>query len=129
MLQIPAIAVDEADPQHLALTTAFVVGNQVVGEGIYESFNEGKHWVKIAAVDEVIDELIIKEGGIYAATPEGLIRYGDPMPAAPLSASLQARSLAHPTGVQLGVLILTVLTAGWILLGRLTWLLPARQSN
>jgi len=128
MLQVPAIAVDQEDPQHLALTTAYVVGNQVVGEGIYESFNEGQHWVKIAAVDDVIDNLIIKEGGIYAATAEGLTRYGNPMPAAPWSSTLRSRSLANPTTIQVVVLILTVIVAAWLLLGRLNWL-PKRSRQ
>jgi photosystem II stability/assembly factor-like uncharacterized protein len=128
MLQVPAIAVDQEDPQHLALTTAYAVGDQVVGEGIYESFNEGQHWVKIAAVDDVIDGLIIKEGGIYAATGEGLTRYGNPMPAAPWSSALRSRSLANPTAVQVAVLILTVIIAALLLLGRLNWL-PKRNQQ
>jgi photosystem II stability/assembly factor-like uncharacterized protein len=128
MLQVPAIAVDQEDPQHLALTTAYMVGDQVVGEGIYESFNEGQHWVKIAAVDEVIDSLIIQEGGIYAATAEGLTRYGNPMPAAPWSSTLRSRSLTNPTTIQVVVLILTVIVAAWLLLGRLNWL-PKRNQQ
>jgi hypothetical protein len=128
MVQVPAIAVDHENPQHLALTTAYVVGDQVVGEGIYESFNEGQHWVKIAAVNEVIEGLIIKEGGIYAATAEGLTRYGNPMPAAPWSSTLRSRSLANPTAIQVAVLILTVIVAALLLLGRLNWL-PKRNQQ
>lgn len=41
ILQISAVVVDEDKPQHLAVATAYGVGSQLVGDGIYESFNAG----------------------------------------------------------------------------------------
>jgi photosystem II stability/assembly factor-like uncharacterized protein len=127
ILRVPAIAIDETNPKHLALATAYGVGSQVLGEGIYESFNAGEHWVKIAKNSDVVKNLFIEAGGVYVATPNGLARYGDPLPAAPLASSLQFNSLAHPTGVQVLILALTLALAGWVLLGHLSWI-PGYQS-
>jgi photosystem II stability/assembly factor-like uncharacterized protein len=123
ILKIPAIVIDEENPRHLALTAAYGVGSHWLGVGVYESFNAGRHWVKIANNDAVIDQLLMAAGGIYIATPEGLDRYGDPVPAATLTSSFQ--SLTDPSGTQLLIMALTIALAAWTLLGRL----PQHEQN
>lgn len=118
ILRVSAIAVDEDKPQHLAVSTAFGVGSHLVGDGIYESFNGGQHWIKIAEHRDVVDQLVIQGGGVYAATTHGLIRYGNPLPAASLTSSLDFDSLANPTAIQILILAATVALAGWVLLGK-----------
>lgn len=122
ILQVPAIAIDEDKPQHLAVTTAYGVGSRVVGGGVYESFNAGENWVKIAEEPEVVEQLVIKGGGIYAVAADGLTRYGNPLPDASLTSLVNFNSLANPTGVQILILGLTIALAGWVLLGKSTWI-------
>jgi hypothetical protein len=128
ILQVSAITIDEDDPQHLALATAYGVGSRWAADGIYESFNGGQHWVKIANSDEVVDKLLIEKGGVYVATTNGLTRYGDPLPQASLTSLFRFQSLTNPTGVQALILVLTVMLAGWALLGHLTWT-PQQERN
>ncbi|MCB0163008.1 MAG: hypothetical protein KDI79_02205 [Anaerolineae bacterium] len=128
ILNVPAVAVDKDKPQHLAVATAYGVGSQLVGDGIYESFNGGQHWVKIAENQDVVDQLVIQGGGVYAATTQGLVRYGNPLPAASISSSLHLQSLTNPTGIQLLILTLTAGLAAWVLLGQFTGKSPQNQS-
>lgn len=128
MFRIPAIAIDKDKPQHLAVATAYSVGSHLLGDGIYESFNGGQHWVKIAENQDVVDQLVIQGGGVYAATTQGLVRYGNPLPAASLTSSLYLQSLANPTGIQLLILTLTAGLAAWVLLGQFIGKSPQKQS-
>ncbi|MCB0209269.1 MAG: hypothetical protein KDJ52_08060 [Anaerolineae bacterium] len=120
MLRVSAVTVDEDKPQHLAVATAYSVGSQLIGDGIYESFNAGQHWIKIAEHEDVVDQLVIQGGGIYAATTQGLVRYGNPLPGASLTSSLHFNSLANPTAVQILILAITAAIAGWVLLGKVS---------
>jgi photosystem II stability/assembly factor-like uncharacterized protein len=129
ILRTPTVAVDQTNPDHLALALAYGVGDQILGEGVYESFNGGQHWVKIADMDEVVTHLLLEEGGIYVATAQGLSRYGNPLPATWLSSSFHFNSLANPTGIQVLILVLTVALASWVLLGRLNWIPGYQQSG
>lgn len=122
ILRVSAITIDEANTHHLALATAYGVGSRVIGSGIYESFNAGESWDKVGDSDEVLTHLIITEGGIYAATTDGLIRYGEPLSSGTPGPQRWFRSLANPTGTQGLILILTVILAGWALVGRLAWM-------
>lgn len=122
ILRVSAITIDEDNTHHLALATAYGVGSRVIGGGIYESFNAGESWDKVGDSDEVLTHLIITEGGIYAATTNGLIRYGEPLSSDTLGPQHWFRSLANPTGTQGLILILTAILAGWALVGRLTWM-------
>jgi photosystem II stability/assembly factor-like uncharacterized protein len=122
ILQVSAIAVDAENPQHLALATAYGVGSQWAPEGIYESLDTGETWEKVAQSPELVDALTIEAGGIYAATTEGLIRYGEPLPPAPRDLGQQLSHLTNPSDIQLLILVVTALFAVWVLLGRLTWL-------
>lgn len=128
ILRVSAITVDKDDPQHLAVSTAYSVGSYLTGDGIYESFNAGQSWLKVAESRDLANRLTIKEGGIYAATIHGLVRYGEPLsPISPMSI-LRFRSLfSNPTSIQSLILILTVGLAGMSLLGRVEWLLKRRQ--
>lgn len=128
ILRVSAIAVDKDNPQHLALSTAYSVGSHLIGDGIYESFDAGQSWLKVAESKEIANRLTIKEGGIYATTAHGLVRYGEPLsPISPMS-MLRFRSLFNnPTTIQGLILILTVGLAGMSLLGRVEWLLKRRQ--
>ncbi|MCB0191588.1 MAG: hypothetical protein KDJ65_06550 [Anaerolineae bacterium] len=120
MLRVSAVTVDEDKPQHLAVATAYSVGSQLIGDGIYETFNAGQHWIKIAEHEDVVDQIVIQGGGIYVATTQGLVRYGNPLPATSLTSSLHFDSLANPTAVQLLILAITVAIAGWVLLGKVS---------
>jgi photosystem II stability/assembly factor-like uncharacterized protein len=122
ILRVSAITIDEDNTHRLALATAYGVGSRVIGGGIYESFNAGESWDKVGDSDEVLTHLIITEGGIYAATTNGLIRYGEPLSSDTLEPQHWFRSLANPTGTQGLILILTAILAGWALVGRLTWM-------
>ena len=128
ILRVPAIAVDKDKPQHLAVATAYGVGSQLVGDGIYESFNGGQHWVKIAENQDVVDQLVIQGGGVYAATTQGLVRYGNPLPVASITSSLHLQSLTNPTGIQLLILTLTAGLAAWVLLGQFIGKSHQKQS-
>lgn len=122
ILDVPAAAVDSQNPKHITLTTAFGVGSHLAGDGIYESFNAGENWVKITDTPDVIKQLTIADGSIFAITKKGLRHYGVPAIAAtlPETAQLQLDSLFPPTPTQLAIFILTVATAGWVLLGPIT---------
>jgi photosystem II stability/assembly factor-like uncharacterized protein len=122
ILQVSAIAIDAENPQHLALATAYGVGNQWAPDGIYESLDAGQNWQKVAESKEMVDRLTLEAGGIYAATAEGLVRYGEPLPPASPELGQQLSRLANPSGSQLLILIVTLFFAILVLLSRLTWL-------
>ena len=69
----------------------------------------------------------VEAGGIYAATAEGLVRYGEPLPPAPRDFGQQLSGLANPSDVQLLILVITAIFAIWVLLGRFSW--SARQAQ
>jgi photosystem II stability/assembly factor-like uncharacterized protein len=123
ILRIPAIVVDEANPHHLALATAFSVGSLLVGDGVYESFDAGESWTKLAENRELVHHLTIEDGRIYAATAKGLVRYGALLsPVSSDTLRAQVNGLTTPSGLQSLVLVLTAAVAGWMLVGRLNWL-------
>jgi len=128
ILRVSAITVDKDDPQHLALSSAYSVGTHLTGDGIYESFDAGQSWLKVAESRDLANRLTIKEGGIYAATTHGLVRYGEPLsPISPMSMFRFHSLLSNPTSIQGLILILTVGLAGMSLLGRVEWLLKRHQ--
>ena len=126
ILRVPAIALDEDKPEHLAIATAFSIGSQLVGDGIYESFDNGEHWTKIADEQEIVEHLTIEAGGIYAATDKGLKRYGNPLPVA--SPKLWLRTLFNPSEPQILILALTAALAILVLLGRTDWLAKMQRK-
>lgn len=121
ILRVPAIVIDSQNPQHLAVSTAFGVGSRLVGDGIFESIDAGQSWQRIAKLDEIVDRITIEDGGVYAATSHGLVRYGQSLPAADPGLWQRAQSLTSPTTVQLVILALTLGVGGWVLFARLSW--------
>jgi hypothetical protein len=121
ILRVSAITVDKANPEHLALATAYGVGSQVIGDGIYESFDAGQSWQKAAESSPVVEQLTIKDDGIYAATVEGVMRYAESQQTSSAGAWEQLYLLANPSGVQMLILVLTLVFAGWVLAGGLIW--------
>lgn len=127
LLRVSAIAVDRDNPQHVALATAYSVGSHLLAEGIFESFDAGQNWSQVADIGELVKRLTIKDGGIYAVTANGLTRYGAPLSPAPM---LQFRNLfSNPTAMQGLVLVLTIVFAGLVLLGRVEWPFKRHQTT
>jgi hypothetical protein len=121
ILRIPAITIDTKNPQHLAISTAFSVGSRLIGDGIFESYDAGQSWTRLASTDELVDELTIERGGVYAATSIGLVRFGEPLPVPEPTFAERAQSLASPTVIQLAILALTLVVGGWVLFARRSW--------
>lgn len=118
VLRVPAIEIDPDNPQHLAISTAFAVGSQLVGDGLFESFDGGVSWNRIATHSEIISDLTVDANGVYAATSNGLARYGQPVTTPEPTLWQRVQSLTSPTGIQLAILIITLLVGGWVLAAR-----------
>ena len=129
ILRVSAITIDEANPRHVALATTLSVGSQLAGGGVYESFDQGQSWLKLADSPSVITRLQIQAGGVYAATEQGLVRYGQPLSPPEQSPVTALSALTQPSGIQLLILSLTILLAGLILVGRLEWLMKPKVSH
>ncbi|HXV97441.1 MAG TPA: hypothetical protein VEC93_03390 [Anaerolineae bacterium] len=128
-LRVTALVVDEQEAQHVVAATAYGLGSQLVGGGIYESHDSGHSWTKLGDAAGLVTHLIINERNLYGATTKGLIRYGEPAEPAPVISLPGLRRLAHPTGSQVLILILTLGLAGLALLGRVEWLTERHQSR
>lgn len=118
ILRVPAIEVDPENPQHLAISTAFGVGSQLVGDGVFESLDGGTSWNRIATHSEIISDLTVDSNGVYAATSNGLERYGQPVPGPAPTLWQRMQSLASPTAIQMLILVITLLVGGWVLIAR-----------
>ena len=130
-LRVTALAVDEQDPNHVVAATAYGLGGsavQLVPWGIYESRDAGRRWTKLAEADEVVLQLTIHRGVISAVKANGLARYGEPIRPAPAIPLPNLRALAHPSGIQVLVLILTVGLAGLTLVVRKEWVLSKKAE-
>lgn len=127
-LRVTALAVDEQNPERVVVATAYGLGSQLAGGGVYESLNGGGQWSKLGEAEAVVEKLSINQGTVYAATSKGLTHYGEPLagtrPVIPVPA---LQPLANPNGLQLAILFLTVVMAGLALVGRTEWLL--RQAR
>ena len=123
-LRITALAVDQQNPDQVTAAAAYTVGSQSAILGIYTSQDSGHTWRKLAGTASTVTQLTANRGVVYAATADGLARYGQPE--SWLSA---ARSLAHPSGIQMLVLALTALLAGLVLIGRLEWVAGRRTHT
>jgi len=128
-LRVTALAVDEEAPNHVVVATAYGVGGQLVPWGIFESWNAGHSWTKLAEADAVVMQLTINKGVISAVKSNGLARYGEPISPAPVISLPNFRSLTHPSGIQVLVLILTVGLAGMALVGQTKWVLRRDQAT
>ena len=128
-LRITALAVDQQDPDLVVAAAAYTWGSQFANQGIYASQDAGHTWRKLTGADSRVTQLAANRGVVYAATAGGLARYGEPVGTTPDSLLLAARSLAHPSGVQVLVLALTAILAGLALVGRLEWLAGRRAQT
>lgn len=77
-LRVTALAVDDQEMNHIVAATAYGAGGQLVPWGIYESYDVGHSWIKLAEANEVVTQLTINQGVISAATANGLTRYREP---------------------------------------------------
>ena len=124
ILRVSVVTVDADNPRHVALATAFSVGSRLSPDGIYQSFDAGQSWARVADTREIVNRLTIKEGGIYAATAKGLVRYGEPLKTTPPISPVRLRTLVDsPTGIQTSILALTFVLGALVLVGRVEWLL------
>lgn len=131
-LRITALAVDEQNPEHVVVATAYGLGSQLAPAGLYESYAGGSNWQKLADLEEMVTALAVEQGGVYATTSRGLVRYGETETAAAPAGSapgLDLQPLANPNVTQVVILALTVLLAGLVLLGRMEWLLKLRRAE
>jgi photosystem II stability/assembly factor-like uncharacterized protein len=128
-LRVTALAVDEEAPNHVVVATAYGVGGQLVPWGIFESWNAGHSWTKLAEADAVVMQLTINKGVISAVKSNGLARYWEPIKRAPIISFPNLRSLANPSGIQVLVLVLTVGAAGLALVGQAEWVLRRGQAT
>jgi hypothetical protein len=128
-LRATALAVDEQDSEHVVVATAYGVGSQLARGGIYESSDAGLNWTKVAEADGVVINLTLNQGVVYAATANGLARYGEPTATSSIISLPDLRPLTNPSGIQMLILILTVSLAGLALIGRKEWVpVPGRSQ-
>lgn len=128
-LRVTALAVDDQDPQRVVVATAYGLGSQIAPAGLYESRSAGNSWTRLTGLDELVTGLSLDRDAINATTASGLVRYGRAVEA-PVTArpGLDLQPLAEPTVSQVAIMVLTVLLAGLVLLGRIEWLLRLRQA-
>jgi len=126
-LRVAALAVDDQNPNHVVAATAYGIGSQLARGGIYESTNAGRNWTKLGNADGVAVSLTINRGVVYAATVNGLARYGKPAQTAPVVSLPDLRPLTNPTGVQTLILVLTLALAALALVGRTEWVAGRRS--
>lgn len=118
-LRVTALAVDDGDEQHVAAATAYGIGKQLHGAGIYESKDGGDSWKQLGETDELVSELVFSDGTVHAVTTKGLVRYGTPDKAPGLPFDLD--SLTHLSGLQLLMLALTTGLGSLALISQKRW--------
>lgn len=119
-LRVTALTVDEADSWHVAAATAYGIGKQIAGGGIYESKDGGSSWAKLGDTDRIINELTFDDGTIHATSDEGLVRYNTPDKPAPAIPFLD--SFTQFSGLQLFMLALTTGLGALALVGQKRWM-------
>jgi hypothetical protein len=78
----------------------------------------------LGEAQDVVEKLNINGGIVYAATSKGLTHYGEPAIGSQLIIPVPTlQPLLNPNGLQLAILLLTVVMAGLALVGRAEWLL------
>jgi photosystem II stability/assembly factor-like uncharacterized protein len=122
-LQGTALTINKQDANHVAISTAYQVNDRLVGGSIYETRDAGQNWIKVADANGVVTQLAIDNNVIYAAAPEGLVRYREPAQSNVWQPLTDLVALLHLNGAQILVLLLTMGLAGLILWGRTEWLL------
>jgi hypothetical protein len=74
-LYVTALAVDKQNSGHVVAGTAYLVGSQLVGGGVYRRVESGEHWNRLVEVEGVVNGIIISQGALHIATTKGLLRY------------------------------------------------------
>lgn len=128
-LRVTNLVVDEQNPKHVAVATAYGLGSKLAGGGIYESNDAGSTWTKLGDTAGVVRQLTFNQGAIYAATAEGLTQYGQPAEPAPVASFPALRPLLTPNGVQILILMLTIVLAGLALIGPAEWVLGRHRAT
>jgi photosystem II stability/assembly factor-like uncharacterized protein len=122
-LRVTALAVDEEYPSRVVAATSYGVGARFAPGGIYQSTDNGQNWTRLAYAEDVVAQITLNQRVIYATTPAGLVRYGEPaQPSRGIGVPL-LQSLVNPNGVQVLILALTVCLAALALVGRTEWVL------
>lgn len=116
-LRVAALAVDPDDAGRVVAATTRQVAGKLAPGGVYESRDAGQHWTRLDGPDQVVTELVVKDGVAYAATENGLVRYGQAA-ASPLSLS----GAGVPNGIQVLIVALAVGLAALVLLNWEKWL-------
>lgn len=119
-LRVTALTVDKADSWHVAAATAYGIGKQIAGGGIYESKDGGSSWNKLSDTNKIINELTFDDGTIHAVSDDGVVRYTTPDK--PASAIPFLDSLAQFSGLQLFMLTLTTGLGALALIGQKRWM-------
>lgn len=129
-LRVTALTVDAENPMRVIVATAYGVGSQLAGGGVYESLDGGEQWRKLGETENLVEQLNLSDGAVVAVTSKGLVTYGESAFAASPAMPIPAlQPLANPNGLQIGILILTVIMAGLALVGRLEWLRGKLQAR
>ncbi len=122
-LRVTALAVDDNNPEHVAVATAYGLGSQLAGGAVYQSFDGGAAWTKLGDAQEVVEKLSLSNSVVYAATSKGLTHYGESsIENQPVIAVPELQPLLNPNGLQVAILFLTLVMAGLALVGRAEWL-------
>lgn len=132
-LRITALAVAEDDARHVMAATAYGLGNGLAPGGVYESTDGGRNWSKLGDAAGLVTELSFNRGAVYAASANGLARYGEAGRSGLVRnlsgwqvGGSRLSSLTNPNGVQALILVLTLALAGLALAGRTEWVLKKR---
>ena len=120
LLRVSAIAVDEANPSHIAAATAISVGSRLDPVGIYESFDGGENWQKLVELEQPVNDLLIHNGIVQTPNAPHLTHL--PTPSETTSPSwLGWEALGQLNPMQFLTLSLTTLLAALVLIGRFDW--------
>lgn len=127
-LRVTAVTVDRQDAGRVVAATAYGLGGRLAPGGVFETWNAGETWTKLADSAALVTQLTLEAGTIYAATSQGLVQYGR-LAARPVSVGglPGLQTLASPNGLQVLILLGTLILAGLILVGRREWL--ARRAG
>jgi photosystem II stability/assembly factor-like uncharacterized protein len=144
-LRVTALAMDEARPRHVVASTAYGVGSRLAPDAIYESNDGGYSWTRLADTSDIVTQLTLNRGGIFAATESGIVYHLEPgAPSSAVASSRQQsgvlgalfqnqvplqRLLSNPNGLQVLILALTVISAGLALVGRVEWVLNRKAQT
>ncbi len=128
-LRVTALEVDENDANHVIAATAWGLGGRLVGSTLYESRSGGLDWVKVADVQGIVTRITLNQGVLYAATANGLVRLGETGQPGQMPLLSDWTKLRNPSGIQILVLILTLVLAGLALAWRKEWFVQREHCS